>query len=181
MKHTKIVLLACSLGLVGTILPAEATSSDIPNPLIDYAGHREAVIAVERLRYERRLTEAEFLRLACEPGTIVLDARSASMFQRLHVEGAGNLSFPDFTTEALAGIIPSTDTRILIYCNNNFLGSPTAMPSKKISAALNISTFVALHSYGYTQVYELGPLLDVKTTALPLAGSETRKRPIEAF
>ena len=33
--------------------------------------------------------------------------------------------------------------------------------------ALNIQTFVNLHAYGYTNVYELGPLLDVKTTRIP--------------
>ena len=35
--------------------------------------------------------------LAQQPGTVVLDARSERMFNRLHIDGAVNLRFPDFT------------------------------------------------------------------------------------
>jgi phage shock protein E len=151
---------------------ALADSSRLENPLIDFAGHRCSVAAVEKLREHRRITEKDFLRMAGEPGTIVLDARSSDMFQRLHIAGAINLSFPDFTAETLARAIPAKTTRVLIYCNNNFTGSPLAFPSKQISVALNLSTFVALHAYGYVNVYELGPLLDVETTVLPLVGTD---------
>jgi hypothetical protein len=34
---------------------------------------------------------------------------------------------------------------------------------------------VTLHTYGYTNVYELGPLLDVKTSRLPFEGEEASK------
>ena len=40
--------------------------SPIPNPLIDYAGHRETVQRVESLRESRRLSEADFLAKARE-------------------------------------------------------------------------------------------------------------------
>jgi|GEM_PF-3815792 len=42
---------------------------------------------------------------------------------------------------------------------------------KAARASLNISTYIALYSYGYRNVYELGPLLDVHATKLPLEGS----------
>ena len=71
-------------------------------------------------------------------------------------------------------IFPNKQTRILIYCNNNFLGAPRALASKMAPASLNISTYIALATYGYTNVYELGPLLDVATTKLPFAGTEVR-------
>lgn len=167
------VLLMCS-PFAGTCV-AQAPGGTIPNPYIDYAAHREVVGKVEALRESRRLTEAEFLKQAQERGTVVLDARSGPMFQRLHLKGAVNLSFPDFTEEALAKVISTKDTRVLIYCNNNFQGSD-AMRYKIPPASLNISTYVALTSYGYTNVYELGPLLDVKTTALPLEGSDVAAR-----
>jgi hypothetical protein len=154
-------------------LPAEPSPAAIANPLIDYPAHRETVKRVEALRESRRLSETDFLTRAREAGTIVLDARSDAMFRRLHVQGAVNLSFPDFTADALSAVIPAKGTPVLIYCNNNFLGSPVAMASKIPSTSLNISTYVALTSYGYTNVYELGPLLDVKTTLLPLVGTET--------
>jgi len=103
------------------------------------------------------------------------------MFQRLHIRGAINLSFPDFTAETLARTIPAKTTHVLIYCNNNFHGSPSAFPAKALGAALNISTFVALHTYGYDNVYELGPLLEVATTRLELAGLEAPVRPTAVF
>lgn len=68
--------------------------------------------------------------MAAEPDTVVLDARNTDRFVMRHVKGAVNLPLPNFSEEALARIIPSKTTRILIYCNNNFDGDPVAMPSK---------------------------------------------------
>jgi hypothetical protein len=36
-----------------------------------------------------------------------------------------------------------------------------------LSASLNIYTFNVLHSYGYTNVYELGPLIDIRAARIP--------------
>jgi hypothetical protein len=33
---------------------------------------------------------------------------------------------------------------------------------------LNLSTYIALYSYGYRNIYELAPLLDVSTSKLEL-------------
>jgi len=48
------------------------------------------------------------------------------------------------------------------------------MPVKAIASALNLSTFVSLHTYGYRNVYELGPAIDVASSRLAFAGSEVR-------
>jgi phage shock protein E len=174
--HMKIILclFACfvSLPFAAFCAGENASSKALNNPLIDYTAYREAVQRVEPIREQRRLTEAQFKEKMSQAGVVLFDARSGPMFTRLHIDGAVNLSFPDFTEERLAKIIPTKDTLVLIYCNNNFLGSPVAMASKTASASLNVSTYVTLNSYGYTNIYELGPLLDVKTTVLPLAGSE---------
>ena len=50
------------------------------------------------------------------------------------------------------------------------------MPAKAISSALNVSTFVSLHAYGYRNIYELGPAVDVKATRLAFGGSEVELR-----
>jgi len=105
---------------------------------------------------------------------VVLDARSERLYRLRHLKGAVNLSFPEFTQETLARAIPSQATRVLIYCNNNFMGAPESMPVKAIASALNVSTFVSLHSYGYRDVYELGPAIDVRATALRFEGDEVR-------
>ena len=71
-------------------------------------------------------------------------------------------------------MIPNKDTKILIYCNNNFVGDQLALASKIPTASLNLSTFTSLKSYGYTQIYELGPLLDVNKTKIPFEGTEVK-------
>ena len=52
---------------------------------------------------------------------------------------------------------------------------PRQQASRKAApASLNISTYIALATYGYTNIYELGPLLDVATTKLPFEGAEVQ-------
>jgi 3-mercaptopyruvate sulfurtransferase SseA len=117
-------------------------------------------------RESRRLTEDEFIRMSQEPGTVILDARSREKFETLHIKGAINLSFPDITVESLDRVLPNKVTRILIYCNNNFAGDQQAFPTKMVTASLNLSTYIALYTYGYRNVYELGPLLDIDKSKL---------------
>jgi len=148
-----------------------ASAAEIPNPLIDYQAFKTNVDLVGKLRDQRRVTEDEFIHMAADPSTVVLDARSAGKYKLLHVKGARNLSLPDMTAEELARVIPSKSTRVLIYCNNNFLNAPGAFPSKLLSASLNVYTFNVLYSYGYTNVYELGPLLDINAARLKFEGS----------
>jgi rhodanese-related sulfurtransferase len=157
------------------VVPMAQAAEPIRNPLIDYTQFRKIAAEVQPVRERRRVTEEQFAALAAEPGTILLDARSRDKYSLRHIRGAVSLPFTDFTADALAGVIPSKTTRILIYCNNNFRGAPVSLASKSAPASLNISTYIALATYGYTHVYELGPLLDVKTTKLPFEGSEVSK------
>lgn len=147
----------------------------IPNELIDYAQFQKIARQVEPIREQRRVTEEQFSALAAQPGTVVLDARSADKYALRHIRGAVSLPFTDFTAETLAKVIPEKTTRVLIYCNNNFRGAPRSMATKAMPASLNISTYIALATYGYTNIHELGPLLDVATTKLPFAGTEVRR------
>lgn len=156
-----------TVALAGLILfGGQAWAADIPNPFIDYQAFLSNAREVGALREKRRVTERQFIRMASEPRTVVLDARSARMFGLLHIRGAKNLSLPDMTEAELARIIPSKSTRVLIYCNNNFKNEPLAFPTKAIDASLNVYTFNVLHSYGYTNVYELGPLIDTSKSKL---------------
>ena len=162
--------------LAALLLAASLAHAQAPeNRLIDYEGFQRNVSEVRTLRKARRVSEAEFIRMAALPGTVVLDARSERLFRLRHVKGAVNLSFPEFTSETLARAIPSKATRVLIYCNNNFVGAPESMPTKVISSALNLSTFVSLYSYGYRNVYELGPAVDVRASKLVFEGEETQR------
>lgn len=141
---------------------------NIPNPAIDMNGYLKIAGEAAAAREERRLTEEDFMRMSREPDVVLLDARSREKYDELHVKGAVNLSFPDITVESLARVFPDKNTRILIYCNNNFTNADDAFPRKMATASLNLSTFISLYTYGYRNVYELGPLLDAKTAKLEL-------------
>ena len=106
------------------------------------------------------------------------------MFDRKHIKGSVNLNFSDFTQENLAKIIPSAETRILIYCNNNIdddqinftskVVIPVKFTSKKkaITLALNIPTFINLYGYGYKNIYELSELISVNNNRIQFEGTE---------
>lgn len=150
--------------------------ADAPkNPHVDIQTFLNDARAVEIQRTNRIVDQDTFLKMAAEEGTIVLDARSADKYAMLHVEGAVSLPFTDFTEETLAKIFPDKNTRILIYCNNNFDNAPRSMPLKIAGASLNISTLISLQTYGYKNVYELGGYIDVKQSKLPFAGSDVKK------
>jgi len=138
----------------------------IQNPAIDMRGYLAVASEAAAYRESHRVSEEDFIRMSEEPGTIVLDARSREKYDLLHIRGAVNLSFPDITIDSLRELIPDRNTRILIYCNNNFLNAPGAFPSKLPAASLNLSTFIALYTYGYRNVYELAPLIDILTSKL---------------
>jgi rhodanese-related sulfurtransferase len=166
MGISKVVLLFAAF----CSLPATATEAPA-NPAIDMEGYLRVSAEAARHRSARRVSEAEFLRMSRESGTLVLDARSREKFEELHVKGAINLSFPDIAVDSLARAIPDKATRILIYCNNNFIGARSAFPTKIPAASLNLSTYIALYSYGYRNIYELAPLLDIKTSKLEFESS----------
>ena len=169
MKHRALfVILAFLFAIPSAGLLA---NSDTPNPAIDMNGYLNVSIAAAKHRETRRVSEADFIRMSREPGTIVLDARSGQKFDELHIKGAVNLSFPDIAVESLKSTVPDKATRILIYCNNNFREAEGPFPSRLPSTSLNLSTYIALYNYGYHNVYELAPLIDIKASRLEFAGS----------
>jgi hypothetical protein len=159
--------------LIAAVLPSVGTPEDpsakppVPNPAIDMDAFLRISQEAAKHRATRRLTEDEFLKMSAEPGTILLDARSREKYDLLHIKGAINLSFPDITVDSLQKTIPDKDTRILIYCNNNFRDAEKPFPTKLPAASLNLSTYVSLYTYGYRNIYELGPRLDPKQSKLP--------------
>ena len=165
------MLAALTLILASSALPGRES---IPNRLIDYPAFEKIVNSSDKERESRRLTEDEFLQMMSENGVVILDARSASRYTLRHIKGAVNLPYTDFTGASLSGVIPGKDAKVLIYCNNNFLGSPIAFASKAPAASLNLATYTSLKAYGYDNIFELGPLLDVTKTKIPFEGSEVK-------
>ena len=136
------------------------------NPAIDMPGYLRIANEAAAHRATRRVSEADFIRMSREPGTVILDARSKEKYDELHVKDAINLSFPDIAVSTLESAIPERGTRILIYCNNNFANAAGPFPAKLATASLNLSTYIALYNYGYRNVYELAPLVAIARSQL---------------
>src|SRR5712692_2453743 len=164
MKY-RLFLLTLTILCVVPLANAQ-NKARIANPAIDMQGYLRVSGEAAKHREARRLSEADFIRMSSEPGTVILDARSRQKFDELHIRGAINLSFSDIAVESLGRTFPDKNARILFYCNNNFQGEEKAFPTKIAVASLNLSSYIALYSYGYMNVYELGPLIDVKTSKL---------------
>lgn len=164
-----------TLFAIALILPSTLLA-DEGNPAIDYAGFQKLTSEIHSIREARRIPEEEFLRMAAEEGTVILDTRSKAKYDMKHIKGAIHLNFSDFTDQSLAKLIPDKTTRILIYCNNNFDGDPVAFQGKRMPLALNIPTFINLYGYGYENIYELKPYLDLKTTKIPFEGTSVLEK-----
>jgi rhodanese-related sulfurtransferase len=172
-----------------------SAGTSYPKAKVSFRDFKGLVAEVEAHRASRLIDLATFQRMSQKPGVIILDTRSTFRYERLHVKGAKHLSFTDFTQENLARVIPSFDTTILIYCNNNFDGNqvdfaskiarPNANPrspvarqvasqSKPLMMALNIPTYINLYGYGYRNVYELNELVRVNDPRITFDGSIVR-------
>lgn len=169
-----------------------AESPKYPKAKVSFEDFKGLVTEVETHRASRLIDLNTFLKMSKEPGTIILDSRSTFRFDRIHVKGAKHLAFTDFTQDNLARAIPTFDTRILIYCNNNFDGNQTdfaskvalprpktndvvatqfAVQAKPLMMALNIPTYINLYGYGYRNVYELHELVKVSDPRIEFEGS----------
>lgn len=171
---------------------AFAQEKSYPKAKVSFEDFKGLVADVESHRASRLIDLDAFLKMSKEPGVIILDSRSTFRYERIHVKGAKHLSFTDFTQSNLANVIPSFETTILIYCNNNFEGNqidfatkmvvPGSRPrnaltaqfadqTKPIMMALNIPTYINLYGYGYHNVYELHELVNVTDSRIEFEGS----------
>ena len=173
MRKTLSALIVA--GLLCIPLVGANPRDSVANPAIDMEGYLSVSREAARHRATRRVSEEEFMRMSREPNTLILDARSREKFDALHVKGAVSLSFSDIAIESLARTIPDKNTRILIYCNNNFANAEEPFPRKMVTASLNLSTYIALYNYGYRNVYELGPLVDLAKSKLPFASTAAKR------
>ena len=158
---------------------------------INFDDYEELLKEVKVVREKRLVDFNTFLDYQKDENTVVLDTRSRKNFNAIHIKGAINLPFTEFTTVNLRMLIPDPNTRILIYCNNNiqgdpiYFGSKTYSPednkkrkaynkkatfvdkntathnSKTISLALNIPTYIHLYGYGYRNIYELNEIVSI--------------------
>ncbi len=154
------------LGLTPLIALAQDKAAPGTATQIDYQGFQGLAGEVNGYRAERLAPLAAFQRMAREPNTIILDARSTDAYAAGHIAGAINLPFTDFTDQSLRAALGDPNTRILIYCNNNFSNNAAPVMLKRVELALNIQTFINLYGYGYRNIYELSDVVDFNDPAV---------------
>jgi phage shock protein E len=157
------LLLSAALALAIAVPATAQLTKPGTNPQIDYGGFVSLAQKLEPIRATHRLPWKEFAKKARARNALLLDARSERAYRMGHIKGAVNLPFTDFTDAALAEVIGKNPGRpIFIYCNNNFTDNAAPVATKRVDMALNIPTFVNLHGYGYTNVWELADLVSTK-------------------
>jgi hypothetical protein len=196
--NAKILAASVMLLFGSTIL---AQDKPYPKAKVSFDDFRNLVTEVETHRANRLVDLDTFLKMSREPGVIILDTRSTFRYERIHIKGAKHLSFTDFTQDNLGEVIPSFETTILIYCNNNFEGNETdfaskvAVPvsssgniitaqfnsqAKPLMMALNIPTYINLYGYGYHNVYELNELVNVNDSRITFEGSIVEQSKVQS-
>lgn len=161
-------------------------SADYPKANVDFDAFEELMKEVKPYRAERLISAEEFVRMSQEENVVILDTRSKEMYDRKHIKGAIHLNFSDFTQRNLMRLIPDPNTRILIYCNNNFESDELYFPTKsyqpqlfgqeamekELTLALNIPTFINLYGYGYHDIFELDELISPYSSVIRFEGTD---------
>lgn len=198
MKISTLIILAGSFFITGIAYSQTSNQTKkmagkehYPKALVDYEDFKNLVSQLEEQREKRLISLDVFLKMSKEENVVILDSRSDFRFNRKHLKGAIHLDFTDFTQDNLLQLIPDNNTKILIYCNNNFNGDPIDfaskmyVPEKKIETqllsnrkpimlALNIPTHINLYGYGYKNIYELDELVNVNDPRITFEGTEVK-------
>lgn len=185
-----IVLFAAGTKAQTTTVAVSISDNDGPY-LVDFNSYEKLVKKVKKHREARMVTLDAFIEMSKQPGVIILDTRSDSMYNAKHIKGAIHLNFSDFTEDNLARLIPDKNTKILIYCNNNFSDDqvnfatkssrPATPAAPPITLALNIPTYINLYGYGYRNVYELSQTVSTRNKKVAFEGTVVKnlsKEPI---
>ncbi len=116
-----LVLILSTIASGQTSVSFKPITQPLGSPLVSFSQFETLADSVEHYRENRLVSVQEFVAFSKEKNTVILDTRSKVFFEKKHVKGAINLPFADFTQENLEALIPNKNTRILIYCNNNFM------------------------------------------------------------
>ena len=182
----KLITPILLFSLISTSVFSQTNSDqNAKKAFVSYDDFEALVKEVKAHREQRLLSVDEFAKMMNNKDVVILDTRSQAMYDEKHIKGAVHLTFADFTQENLAKVIPSFDTKILIYCNNNigddpiFFATKAVAPSvaetqniKQITLALNIPTYINLYGYGYRNVYELADLISVNDSRIEFVSSK---------
>lgn len=176
------------LTLIATTAFGQSDINDafVKSDIVSFDDFLELAQEVKPYREKHLVSLKRFKEMAGQDNVVILDTRSDSAYAAKHIKGAIHLDFSDFTQNRLAEVIPDKNTKILIYCNNNFKEDELYFPSKAYrpeearmreqeekerTLALNIPTYINLYGYGYREVYELGERVPVWSKEIVFEGT----------
>ena len=172
MRKVQCLLAPLALAVIAT----PAVAEPIPNPQIDYDGYLDLVKRLEPVRKERLVPWAEFHRRAQVKNAILLDPRTPDAFAKGHLKGAVNVPLTDFSQDRLREALGADFGRpIFLYCNNHFRENRPPVLLKTGKLAIAIPTYVSLHGYGYTNVWELADVIGMDDPGVEWVSSEDKE------
>jgi|GEM_PF-1159616 len=146
-----------------------ADNSHADNPHadnLDYASFKALAEQTAPVRSENRISVERFTELAAQPDTVILDTRSKRDYDDRHIKGAIHLNYADINEDSLRKLIPDPDTRVLIYCVNNFIPVQDELAMLAEHASAEAETAEAVRPYesveGKVLVKEAGSRIEVK-------------------
>ena len=172
----KNVIIIMAIAVSSTAVAQTKKVTEYPKSDVQYAEFTKLTTEAEKHRSSHMVSLEKFIAHSKVKDVIVLDTRSKKMYDMKHVKGAVHLNFSDFTATKLAEVIPSKNTKILIYCNNNLDKDEKYFARKMAPLALNIPTFINLYGYGYKNVYELDRLVPTENSPLEFEGSAVKNK-----
>ena len=142
-----LAMLALFAALSAAAQGVADSAAPIINPAIDEGAYLRTVEDALGHRAERRLSEADFIRMSREPGTIVLDARSKARFDELHVALGTPLHVRIYHKDKLIDEVVAPYQR-------TFGEVPIGKPLVYVNSLLNIA--VALNQRSYAAAHKIG-------------------------
>ena len=94
--------------------PASVPTSARVQPIAPADFHHAALAHPPRIA-----KAADVARWLSEHSVVLIDVRSKESFARGHLRGAINLPATELTDEALKRTVPSTESRLVLYCDDN--------------------------------------------------------------
>ena len=104
--------------------------------------------SIDEIRLKRQIKYTEISDLLKDKDVVVLDVSSKEEYDCGHIKGAKNLSVSDITEKSLPKIIPSQQTKIIIYCEKTFNPISRQMPLTRVA-------FPIIYKFGYENIYEI--------------------------
>jgi phage shock protein E len=116
---------------------------------IDSKQYHEKALAAHEVQKKHTVSVDRFIELSKQEGAVILDVRSKAAFDRGHLDGALHLGAAITTEEKMRSLLPSKDSKLLIYCDNSLSAELTRRMS------LTDMMFPLIYQFGYENLYQL--------------------------